>query len=43
MSRARLEWERRLGACPHAHRPWLVLQYANPLRNHYRSKAGLTL
>jgi hypothetical protein len=43
MSRARLEWERRYSTCPVAHRPWLVLQYANPLRNHYRIKAGLPL
>lgn len=43
IARARAEWQRRLNACPEAHRPWLVLQYANPVRNQYRTQAGLPL
>lgn len=43
IAKARAEWERRLSACPEAHRPYLILQYANPVRNHYRVQAGLPL
>ncbi|MDT4855541.1 hypothetical protein FQZ97_899010 [compost metagenome] len=40
---ARREWQRRLDACPVEQRPYLILQYANPVRNQYRLKAGLEL
>ncbi|CAD5106859.1 hypothetical protein PSEWESI4_01126 [Pseudomonas carbonaria] len=40
---ARREWQRRLDACPVEQRPYLILQYANPVRNQYRLKTGLEL
>ncbi len=43
LERAKAEWQRRLDACPAEHRPYLVLQYATPVRNQYRVKAGLAL
>jgi hypothetical protein len=43
LARAEEEWERRLQGCPDEHRPYLVLQYATPVRNQYRVKAGLPL
>ncbi|MNJ30669.1 Acyltransferase [compost metagenome] len=43
LARAQAEWQRRLDACPAEHRPYLVLQYAMPVRNQYRVKAGLAL
>lgn len=43
LAKAREEWQRRLEACPQEHRPYLVLQYAMPVRNQYRVKAGLAL
>ncbi|MBF7730378.1 1-acyl-sn-glycerol-3-phosphate acyltransferase [Pseudomonas sp. N040] len=43
LRRAEGEWQRRLDKCPAEHRPSLILQYANPVRSHYRSKAGLPL
>ncbi|MGE8398655.1 MAG: hypothetical protein ACN6NZ_01840, partial [Burkholderiales bacterium] len=43
LAKAEEEWQRRLDACPPEHRPYLVLQYANPVRNQYRVKAGLAL
>ncbi|MNO28721.1 Acyltransferase [compost metagenome] len=43
LERAKAEWQRRLDACPAEHRPYLVLQYATPVRNQYRVKAGLPL
>ena len=43
LAKARQEWQRRLDACPAEHRPYLVLQYAMPVRNQYRVKAGLPL
>jgi len=43
LARAQAEWQRRLDACPAEHRPYLVLQYARPVRNQYRVKAGLAL
>ena len=43
VAKAEAEWQRRLQACPAEQRPWLVLQYANPVRNQYRIKAGLAL
>lgn len=41
LARAQSEWQRRLDACPAEHRPYLIMQYANPVRNQYRSRAGL--
>ncbi len=41
LARAEAEWQRRLDACPAEHRPYLIMQYANPVRNQYRSRAGL--
>ncbi|WP_177412995.1 1-acyl-sn-glycerol-3-phosphate acyltransferase [Pseudomonas sp. PAMC 29040] len=43
LAKAQQEWQRRLDACPVEHRPYLVLQYAMPVRNQYRVKAGLPL
>ena len=40
---AETEWQRRLANCPPEQRPYLILQYANPVRNQYRVKAGLPL
>ncbi|MNZ74073.1 hypothetical protein D3C78_925110 [compost metagenome] len=41
LARAEGEWQRRLDACPTEQRPYLIMQYANPVRNQYRSRAGL--
>jgi hypothetical protein len=43
LAAAQEEWQRRLEECPEEHRPFLVLQYAMPVRNQYRVKAGLAL
>lgn len=43
LAKARAEWQRRLDACPVEQRPWLIRQYATPVRNQYRIKAGLPL
>ncbi|MEB0043397.1 MULTISPECIES: 1-acyl-sn-glycerol-3-phosphate acyltransferase [unclassified Pseudomonas] len=43
LARAQTEWRRRVDTCPVEHRPYLVLQYAVPVRNQYRVKAGLAL
>ncbi|MNJ36506.1 Acyltransferase [compost metagenome] len=43
LARAQTEWQRRLDACPAEQRPYLVQQYAMPVRNQYRVKAGLAL
>jgi hypothetical protein len=43
LAKAQGEWQRRLDACPVEQRPFLVLQYATPVRNQYRVKAGLPL
>jgi len=41
VARAESEWQKRLSACPVEQQPYLILQYANPVRNQYRVKAGL--
>lgn len=38
IARAKDIWQQRLQQCPAEHLPWLVMQYANPLQNHYRSQ-----
>ncbi|MGH8436045.1 MAG: 1-acyl-sn-glycerol-3-phosphate acyltransferase [Pseudomonas sp.] len=43
LAAAQAEWQKRLDACPIEQQPYLVLQYANPVRNQYRIKAGLAL
>ncbi|QLF92769.1 1-acyl-sn-glycerol-3-phosphate acyltransferase [Pseudomonas sp. ABC1] len=43
LGRAQAEWNKRLQACPAEHRPYLIQQYATPVRNQYRVKAGLPL
>jgi len=43
LAKAKTEWERRLNECPAEHRPFLVVQYATPVRNQYRVKAGIPL
>lgn len=43
LRRAESEWQRRLDKCPAEYRDCLILQYANPVRSHYRIKAGLPL
>lgn len=37
---AQQEWQRRLAACPVEHRPYLIMQYAMPVQNQYRSLAA---
>ena len=43
LSKAEAEWRKRLAACSAEQKPYLILQYANPVRNQYRIKAGLPL
>jgi hypothetical protein len=43
LAKAQAEWHKRLEACPAEHRPWLIQQYAQPVCNQYRIKAGLPL
>ncbi|UVE19781.1 1-acyl-sn-glycerol-3-phosphate acyltransferase [Pseudomonas sp. LS44] len=43
LAAAQAEWQKRLAVCPAEQRPYLILQYANPVRNHYRITAGLEL
>jgi hypothetical protein len=43
LTAAQQEWQKRLDACPAEQRPFLVVQYATPVRNQYRIKAGLPL
>lgn len=43
LAEAHSEWHKRLANCPAEQQPYLILQYANPVRNQYRIKAGLPL
>jgi hypothetical protein len=43
LNKAKSEWQRRLADCPDEQQRYLILQYANPVRNQYRIKAGLPL
>jgi len=43
LAKAEAQWQERLDACPAEHRPYLVQQYATPVRNQYRVKAGIPL
>jgi hypothetical protein len=43
LAAAETEWQKRLNGCPTEQQPYLVLQYATPVRNQYRVKAGLPL
>lgn len=43
IERAEAEWGKRLAACPSVQQPYLIQQYATPVRNQYRLKAGLSL
>jgi hypothetical protein len=43
LSKAQQHWAKRLAACPDEHQPYLIEQYANPVRSQYRIKAGLAL
>ena len=36
LERAKAQWQRRFNSCPPEQRPFLIEQYANPVRNHYR-------
>ncbi|MBO0368629.1 1-acyl-sn-glycerol-3-phosphate acyltransferase [Pseudomonas shirazensis] len=38
LAKAKQEWQRRLDACPVEQQPYLVLQYATPVRNQYQVK-----
>ncbi|WP_028696360.1 1-acyl-sn-glycerol-3-phosphate acyltransferase [Pseudomonas cremoricolorata] len=38
LDKARAQWQSRLDACPAEQRPYLVLQYATPVRNQYQVK-----
>lgn len=37
---AKQVWQQRVQQCPAEQLPWLVMQYANPLQNHYRSQSN---
>ncbi|VVQ04405.1 hypothetical protein PS906_05314 [Pseudomonas fluorescens] len=39
LATAQPEWQRRLEACPAEQRPYLIQQYATPVRNQYQVKA----
>ena len=41
IERAEAEWSKRLAACPSVQQPYLIQQYATPVRNQYRLLAGL--
>ena len=41
VERAEAEWGKRLAACPSVQQPYLIQQYATPVRNQYRLNAGL--
>ena len=43
LAKAEAQWNKRLAACSAEEKPFLILQYANPVRNQYRIKAGLPL
>ncbi|MGA6099340.1 1-acyl-sn-glycerol-3-phosphate acyltransferase [Stutzerimonas marianensis] len=43
IARAQAEWGKRLAACPSVQQPYLIQQYATPVRNQHRIKAGLPL
>ena len=43
LAAAREQWQLRLNRCPSEQQPYLILQYAMPVRNQYRIKAGLPL
>ena len=43
LSKAQPQWAKRLAACPSEQQEYLIMQYANPVRNQYRIKAGLPL
>ncbi|WP_122666291.1 1-acyl-sn-glycerol-3-phosphate acyltransferase [Pseudomonas viridiflava] len=43
LAKAQEEWQRRLDECPVEHQPYLIQQYATPVRNQYRVKAGIPL
>lgn len=43
LAAAETEWQKRLAGCPTEQQQYLVLQYATPVRNQYRVKAGLPL
>lgn len=36
IKQAKLEWEKRLHACPDEHKPYLIMQYAYPVYNKYK-------
>ncbi len=41
IAQAEAEWSKRLAACPSVQQPYLIQQYANPVRNRYRLESGL--
>ncbi|WP_312931274.1 1-acyl-sn-glycerol-3-phosphate acyltransferase [Pseudomonas sp.] len=43
LAKAQAEWQRRLDACPVEQQPYLVLQYATPVRNQYQVKRAAEL
>jgi hypothetical protein len=43
IARAQAEWSKRVAACPSVQQPYLIQQYATPVRNQHRLKAGLSL
>jgi len=40
LATAQVQWQKRLSDCPAEQRPFLVVQYANPVRNQYRLTAS---
>jgi hypothetical protein len=43
LAKAQAQWTKRLAACPSEQQEYLIVQYANPVRNQYRIKAGLPM
>lgn len=39
VAQAEVVWQKKLADCPTEHRPFLIMQYANPLQNQYRNQA----
>nr|WP_284060331.1 1-acyl-sn-glycerol-3-phosphate acyltransferase [Pseudomonas sp. NW5] len=37
---AQARWQQRLAACPAEQQPWLIMQYARPVENHYRLRSA---
>ena len=40
LSKAQIEWDKRISQCPKEHLPYLIAQYATPVRNQYQLKVN---